>query len=75
MKVRGKNNEQIINTEDTIFEHPVYQFENPEIPGDYWDVYEIKGNEIKCKQLIPNTTIASMGCADGEETVKIRIEG
>ena len=75
LKVRGKNNEQIINTEDTIFEHPVYQFENPEIPGDYWDVYEIKGNEIKCKQLIPNTTISAMGCADGEETVKIRIEG
>jgi ribonucleoside-triphosphate reductase len=62
LKVRGKNNEQIINTEDTIFEHPVYQFENPEISGDYWDVYEIKGNEIKCKQLIPNTTISAMGC-------------
>lgn len=62
LKVRGKNNEQIINTEDTIFEHPVYQFENPEIPGDYWDAYEIKGNEIKCKQLIPNTTISAMGC-------------
>ena len=62
LKVRGKNNEQIINIEDTIFEHPVYQFENPEIPGDYWDVYEIKGNEIKCKQLIPNTTISAMGC-------------
>ena len=61
-KVRGEDRNIHLKVEDTIFEYPVYQIENPEIPGDYWDVYEIKGNKVIGKQIIPGTTISAMGC-------------
>ena len=61
-KVRGEDRNIHLKVEDTIFEWPVYQIENPEIPGDYWDVYEIKGNKVIGKQIIPCTTISTMGC-------------
>lgn len=62
LKVRGEDRLQHLKVEDTVFEFPVYQIENPEIPGDYWDVYEIKGNKVIGKQIIPGTTISTMGC-------------
>lgn len=62
LKVRGEDRLQHLKVEDTVFEFPVYQIENPEIPGDYWDVYEIKGNKVIGKQIIPGTTISAMGC-------------
>lgn len=60
LKVRGEDRLQHLKIEDTVFEFPVYQIENPEIPGDYWDVYEIKGNKVIGKQIIPGTTISTM---------------
>ncbi len=62
MKIRGKNELKTIKTENTLYPEPIYQIENPEIPGDYWDVVEIKDNKVIATQIIPSTTISTMGC-------------
>lgn len=44
------------------FDNIVYQVENPEHVGDYWDITEYTENTIKARQLIINTTVSAMGC-------------
>ena len=44
------------------FDNIVYQVENPEQVGDYWDIVEYTENTIKARQLIINTTVSAMGC-------------
>ena len=44
------------------FDNIVYQVENPEQVGDYWDITEYTENTIKARQLIINTTVSAMGC-------------
>ena len=44
------------------FDNIVYQLENPEQVGDYWDITEYTENTIKARQLIINTTVSAMGC-------------
>lgn len=50
-----------------VHEYPVYE---TRIGLSYWQLH---GNKL-CK-LKPETTVATMGCADGEETLKIRVNG
>ena len=44
------------------FDKIIYQVENPEQVGDYWDITEYTENTIKVRQLIINTTVSAMGC-------------
>lgn len=62
VKVRGKDELKKIKVENTLYPEPIYQIENPEIPGEYWDVVEIKDNKVIGKRIIPSTTISTMGC-------------
>ena len=70
VKVRGKDEARIIPMQDQKFDKFVYQYDVG--VGDYWEIEEISGNKLKLKKLIENTTISTMGCADGEETLKIQ---
>lgn len=70
VKVRGKDEARIIPMQDQKFDKFVYQYDVGQ--GDYWEIEEISGNKLKLKKLIENTTISTMGCADGEETLKIQ---
>ena len=63
-----------------------YTIEHLKKPKKFENAYYLDGSilyqldsfdngEIHIKKLIPGTTIATMGCADGEETLKIRVNG
>ena len=70
VKVRGKDEATIIPMQDQKFDKFVYQYDVGQ--GDYWEIEEISGNKLKLKKLIENTTISTMGCADGKETIKMQ---
>lgn len=70
VKVRGKDEATIIPMQDQKFDTFVYQYDVGQ--GDYWEIEEISGNKLKLKKLIENTTISTMGCADGKETIKMQ---
>lgn len=39
--------------------------------GDYWEIVNQESNNLKIRQLRPETTISTMGCAAGHETLSI----
>lgn len=53
----------------TIFSKVEWEYEVS--TGDYWEVVKAENGVLSVRKLIPNSTVAAMGCADGEETVKI----
>lgn len=57
----------------TIFSKVEWEYEVS--IGDYWEVVKAENGVLSVRKLIPNSTVAAMGCADGEETVKIRVNG
>lgn len=52
---------------DKLYQYPTWE---TRIGLNYWQIYHGKLQRIK-----PETTISTMGCADGEETLKIRVNG
>lgn len=70
VKVRGKNEAKTIKLENQKFETPIYEYDMG--IGDYWDITEINGSTLTVRKLIENTTISTMGCADGKETIKMQ---
>ena len=44
-------------------------------PGDFWEVVEYKDGQLHLRTLCPNSTVSTMGCARGDETVTIRVNG
>ena len=59
-KVRGQNNLVTVKNENKEFNPFEYEYE-VEV-GDYWNVISIKNNVLTLSKLIPNTTVAAMGC-------------
>ena len=57
----------------TIFSKVEWEYEVS--TGDYWEVVKAENGVLSVRKLIPNSTVAAMGCADGDETVKIRVNG
>jgi len=71
-KKRGTNETAYLTsvepTEYTVWEYEV-------APGDFWEVVEYKDGKLHIRTLCPNSTISTMGCARGDETVTIRVGG
>lgn len=73
VKVRGKDESIGHFGNYECGEYPEYEYETA--PGDYWELVSFKDGIIKLRKLIPNTTIAAMGCARGDETITIKVDG
>lgn len=71
-KKRGTNETSkmsvVESTEYTVWEYEV-------APGDFWEVVEYKEGKLHLRTLCPNSTISTMGCARGDETVTLRVGG
>ena len=60
-KIRGRNEE--VEFEATDYEWPNgSDYEYDVGNGDYWEVVSAKGGKLKLRKIIPNSTIATMGC-------------
>lgn len=74
LKRRGLDKVDVVDlTIPYQFSKPCYEYQYD--IGEYWEVTEIADGKMKLRKLIENTTVSTMGCADGEETVKIRVNG
>lgn len=73
-KVRGKDEiKELPTSVNQDFETPIYEYELKN--GEWWEITRIENSVFYLRRLIENTTVSAMGCADGEETVKIRVNG
>lgn len=71
-KKRGSNETtKLASVEPT--EYTVWEYEVA--PGDFWEVVEYKDGKLHIRTLCPNSTISTMGCARGDETITIRVGG
>ena len=60
-KIRGRNEE--VEFEATDYEWPEgSNYEYDVGNGDYWEVVSAKSGKLKLRKIIPNSTIATMGC-------------
>jgi len=74
LKKRGSEETMELDlTIPTIFSKIEWEYEVS--TGDYWEVVKAENGVLSVRKLIPNSTVSAMGCADGEETVKIRVNG
>lgn len=71
VKRRGSDIEDCISDGYTAFNKIALEYEAA--LGEYWEVVAYNNGALRLRKLIENTTISTMGCADGEETVKIRV--
>lgn len=71
-KKRGTGETAKFSTVDPA-EYTTWEYEVS--PGDFWEVVEYKAGKLHIRTLCPNSTIATMGCARGDETVTIRVGG
>ena len=73
LKVRGTEDEEDVQVVKDAVQYGKYEYEIA--PGDYWEVYGMTDGKLLVKRLIYNTTISTMGCARGNETVTIKVNG
>lgn len=72
VKVRGKNQEVELDTDATI---PLGLYEYEVSPGEYWEVTRFADGILSVRRLIYNTTISTMGCVRGDETITLKVGG
>lgn len=73
VKVRGKEEEVELPVQQDSVQFGQYEYEVE--PGEYWDVYGMTNSKLLVRRLIYNTTISTMGCARGDETITIKVGG
>jgi ribonucleoside-triphosphate reductase len=59
------NNDSVMITDETDIETPKGEFPEYSVNlgiGDNWDIIKCKGHQATLRRVIPNTTIATMGC-------------
>ena len=73
VKVRGKEEEVELPVQKDSVQFGQYEYEVE--AGEYWDVYGMTNSKLLVRRLIYNTTISTMGCARGDETITIKVGG
>lgn len=72
VKLRGKDQEVEIDMDATP-EPGMYEYEVS--PGEYWEVAGFAEGKMNVRRLIYNTTISTMGCVRGDETITLKVGG